>query len=469
MMDSVRRGLYGLALESNRRVSAESRFFYQHQWDSPKEVQAIQHERLSRLLRYACEHVPYYRRLFEAAGVSRNSGVASDTFMHIPTLSRALVREHFEALKSDDLSGRPWFENRTSGSTGEPLVLIQDRNDIQVSGGAVLRWFYGWHGIRPGDREIKLWGSDRDLFYGAPPLRQRIRGRFQGIRLLNAFTMTPATMERYVRVINEYRPAVLRGYSSNLFELAAFAQERRFTIVPPKVVISSAGKLYKEMRETMESSYGCAVVDHYGTRELHNVAMECERRDGLHVSAFTHLVEILDDQGLPCGPGEEGDLVVTPLTNLAMPLIRYHIGDRGALSEMSCPCGRGLPVLKAITGRRVDCFRTRDGRLIPGEFFIYLLGVMLKDNPFSRVQVIQEGFESILVNAVLREGRRLDENTCREVTEKSRVVMGSDCAVRFELVKDIPPLPSGKYPYTVSRVTEHAWDREAPRAPEREA
>jgi phenylacetate-CoA ligase len=260
-------------------------------------------------------------------------------------------------------------------------------------------------------------------------------------------------LREYIETINTYQPRLLRGYSSNLFELAQFAEENGLVIRPPQVVISSAGTLYPVLRQKMTSVYGCPVYNHYGSRELHNMAMECpEGQQRLHISAFTHLVQVLDDQNRPCPPGVEGDLVVTSFFNFAMPFIRYRIGDRGALSEETCPCGRGLPLLAKLSGRRVDCFWTLEGQIVPGEYFIYLLAVHLHENPILKYQVIQEAYDDLCFRLVLRQGKHLEPDIRQEIEEKTRLVMGKDCRIAFEFVEDIAPAPSGKYFYTVCKI-----------------
>lgn len=448
---SLRKAAYNLALTLNRPAARELAFMRQHQWLPPEQVLAIQRERLERLLSYAYRHVPYYRTLFDEVGLVRGGRLHPERFGDLPLLDKPTIRVNYQALTSDESSQLRAMENRTGGSTGEPLTFLQDRDGVRVTGGAVLRLFYEWHGIEPGDREIKLWGSERDIFYHASLTPGAMREWLSGVRVLNAFRMTPERMRDYVAAINAYRPRLLRGYSTNLFELARFAEESGLRIHPPRAVISSAGTLYDAFRARMASVYGCSVYNHYGSREMHNMAMECP--DGvLHISAFTHLVEVLDDQGQPCPAGVEGDIVATSLFNRAMPFIRYRIGDRGAWREGTCACGRGLPLLARLSGRRTDCFRTREGKAVPGEYFIHLLGVHLRNNPIQKCQVIQESYRDLRFRFVLRPGHYLNAETRQEIEEKTRLVMGGDCQIAFEPIEDIAPAPSGKFSYTISHV-----------------
>lgn len=450
-MISFRKHLYQAVLRLNRPRARALRFMRTNQWLSREQVEQLRQQRLQQILEYSYRHVPYYRTLFLERGVAESGSVRAERLARLPVLDKATIRAHSAELVSDQAGELHSIENRTSGSTGEPLTVLQDRDGNRITGAAVLSLFYEWHGVEAGEREIKLWGSGTDLVSDSAFSVSSLREWASGIVSLNAFRMTPERMHAYIEIINRYRPKVLRGYSSNLHELAVFAAERGLKIVPPGLIVSSAGTLYAALREKMESVFGCHVFNHYGSREMHNMAMECPSR-GMHMSAFTHFIEVLDDQDMPCAPGVEGDLVVTSLLNFAMPLIRYRIGDRGALSESTCPCGRGLPMLSKLSGRSVECFRTVDGRIVPGEYFIYLLGVRLTKDVIAKFQVWQEDYDSLWFRLVLQPDRVLDDEIRLEIEEQTRLVMGNECRIQFEFPDDIAPSSSGKYFHTLSAI-----------------
>src|SRR5206468_11714037 len=107
----------------------------------------------------------------------------------------------------------------------------------------------------------------------------------------------------------------------------------------------------------------------------------------------------LDDDGRPTPAGAEGNVVITDLYNYGMPLVRYANGDRAiaGVADETCACGRGLAMLRQVTGRRLDVLRTPDGRRIAGEFFPHLL----KDYPaVARFQVVQERIDRVDVRVV---------------------------------------------------------------------
>ena len=163
-------------------------------------------------------------------------------------------------------------------------------------------------------------------------------------------------------------------------------------------------------------------------------------------------MEILDESLRPCPPGRMGNVYVTALDNLSMPLIRYGIGDMAIPAKTpKCSCGRGAPLIETVVGRHIEVFKTRDGKVVPGEFFIHFVGVVYNKGVVKKFQVIQKSYDYILIKAVLLDNQKFAE-TIPALVGSIRKVMGQDCKVEFEYVDDIPPTKSGKYLYTISEL-----------------
>src|SRR5690606_21936692 len=137
-------------------------------------------------------------------------------------------------------------------------------------------------------------------------------------------------------------------------------------------IVVGAEKLHDFQRDLIERVFEAPVFETYGSREFMLIGAECEHHDGLHVTAENLIVEVIDDDGNPVPEGTEGDVAITDLTNLGMPFIRYRNGDRAVAAEGDCACGRTLPRLARVAGRRLDVLTTPDGRQLPGEFFPHI-------------------------------------------------------------------------------------------------
>jgi len=423
------------------------------QWLDQKALKQLQEKRLSNLLLHAYRHVPYYREILKESGViTSKEQVNLSAFEKIPFLTKDIMRKEFEQLKSDDLNNREWYLNTSGGSTGEPVQFIQDKEYSE--------WLHAikllddqWSNREIGDKQIRLWGSERDLLVGQETTKVRIGRYIRNERWLNAFRMTSEQMKEYIEVINKFKPIQILAYVESIFELAKFIEQNKLTVHYPKSIMTSAGTLYPYMRETIERVFQTKVFNRYGSREVGDIACECEHHQGLHVSALTHYVEIIKEDGTLAQPGELGEVVVTSLINYAMPLIRYRIGDTGVWAKNQCNCGRNWPVLETIAGRVTDHFVKKDGAVVHGEYFTHLL---YHKEWVKKFQFVQKDYELIVLKIVLRDATKNPKMYLAEdlnsIIKDIQVVMGKDCVVEFEFLDDIPPTASGKYRYTISEV-----------------
>ena len=119
-------------------------------------------------------------------------------------------------------------------------------------------------------------------------------------------------------------------------------------------------------RDLFARVFQCECYSYYGAFETSAIACECPEHSGYHVAAENVIVEVVDVEGRPVAPGQEGRVLTTNLHNYGMPMIRYEIGDLAVTSDRQCPCGRGLPLLAAVNGRTADVLHTTDGRQGPG-------------------------------------------------------------------------------------------------------
>jgi len=239
-------------------------------------------------------------------------------------------------------------------------------------------------------------------------------------------------------------PKLVLSYAPAGFEVARFATEHNISVPPQRGFIATAGMLYDHMRAQIEQTFGCRVFNRYGSREIGDMAGECEHGTGLHVLPWCSYIEVLDEHGQPVGPGEEGDIVVTGLTNRAMPLIRYAIGDRAVPAAAEpCPCGRPGPRLAAVTGRTVDLFQTAAGTQVSGGYFVQLLTYKDWVGPFQVLQPAPNEVEYVIV----ARGEIPDADR-DEIVRGTRLALGDECEVTFRLVDAIDPGPSGKRHYT---------------------
>jgi phenylacetate-CoA ligase len=397
---------------------------------------------LAATLEHAVTTVPHYR------GVVSVGEIRSDPFLALsgfPLLNRDVVRADWRQLLSEQGDRTAWVENTSGGSTGEPVRLMQDPEHLART--VAAREVYStWAGGGLGEPELYVWGSEKDLEAGGAAPRNRVGNWILRRSLLNAFLLTDETIEAILGRLREGPPHLVIAYAQAGYEVARFASRQGIEVPPQRGAIATAGTLYDFMREKLEQTFGCPVLNRYGSRETGDMAGECEHRTGLHVLPWTCHVEVLGPEGEPVGPGEEGEIAVTGFTNRAMPLIRYLIGDRARLPErpIECPCGRRTQMLAEVTGRSVDMFLGADGQMVDGEYFTHLMYF----RPWLRqFQVVQRAPDEVLFRLACEQAVPAPERD--EIVAKTQSVLGEGCRVGFEEVETIAPSASGKLRYTI--------------------
>ena len=169
------------------------------------------------------------------------------------------------------------------------------------------------------------------------------------------------------------------------------------------------------------------------------MALECPAEPHYHVQAESVLLEVLDDDGRLCKPGEVGRLVATDLHNFAQPLIRYEVGDHAEVGA-ACSCGRGLPVLKRILGRSRNMLRLPDGSSI---WPVPLFSQYTAAAPIRQMQMVQKSVTDIQMRVVVARALTPDEEA--EVTKLVQRDLGHPFNVTFEIVDAIERGANGKY------------------------
>ncbi|MFO7545428.1 MAG: hypothetical protein R6W77_08025 [Trueperaceae bacterium] len=448
-MSRVKGALWMARLAAGGSAVSYLRELERFQTYGAEEVQRRQRALLEAALLHAYEHVPYYRRVLSHCGVVEGGKVLLERFSDIPVLEKATLREHFDELRADDADPSGLRLNTTGGSTGEPVRFLQDRasHDWKV---ATKVLFNAWAGIRPGARTLLLWGSEKDLAQVSRSAASRVGAWLRNEIALNAFHMTQADMRAYTETHNAFRPELVLAYAQSIYQWARFIDAAGLQVAAPKAIMTSATNLEPDMRATIERVFGARVFDRYGSREVGDVA--CENGDGMGmlVAPRTQFVEIVDQAGKPVPPGQLGDVVVTLLTNRAMPLIRYRIGDAARMAPG--PVGDiAWPRLTEIAGRVTDIFYTRDGEQIYGGYFTRMFYRMPN---VAQFQIVQEAYDHMVLRIVpAPHATETDlDAELADATAKIRRTMGTSCRVDVQRVDAIAPGPSGKRRYTISHV-----------------
>jgi phenylacetate-CoA ligase len=406
------------------------------QFDPPEVVAARQLAALKVQLRHAYATVPYYRAAWRAAGVHPDDVRSPADLGAFPVLTKADIRRHDRDLISSAYDPARLRLKRTSGSTGVPLDIRIDEPAVQWKTACTIR-SDEWSGWRLGQRVAKVWGNPEYRQFG-------LKGRLRNLLLdravyLDTLDLTPERIAEFTKVSRRHRPGLVFGHAHSLYLLACSLKKAGVDDIRPNGIVSTAMILHDWQRAVIERVFGVPVTNRYGCEEVSLIACECEAHHGLHLNADSVYAEVPSD----------GKLLVTDLTNRAMPLIRYQVGDVVVpAGDRACRCGRGLPLIERVEGREADYVVTPSGRLISGISLTENFALLIPGT--AQVQIVQETVHHLRIRMVADDG--FGGAGRRRVAGLVRELFGPGVRFDLELVDAIPQEPSGKYRFCISKV-----------------
>ena len=415
----------------------------QTQWLGSDRLRVLQFQQLDALLRHAYATVPYYRERWNGC-YEPGTSLTPECFSRIPLLKRSDLQAHFETLKSSGIPAAhlPVEESRTSGSSGMPVRVLKSRIDQLLWQAVVLRE-HQWHGrdllgklasIRQGvvEGEAAGWGPATDALVAG--------GR-------SATLPVSIDVDSQLQWLERQNPDYLLTYPSNLAELIKRSIARGIRVPALREARTFGEILPPETRELCRDAWAVPVIDAYSSQETGYIALQCPMHERYHVQSECVMVEILDDRGEPCAPGETGRVVITPLHNFAMPLVRYEIGDY-AEPGVACDCGRGLPVLNRVVGRARNMLVLANGaRYWPA----FGSGSLASIAPILQQQLVQTGFDTLELRLVtVRPPAPAEEERMRQLVQSR---LPADFEIKFSYYDAIARGPGGKFEDFISLVT----------------
>ena len=392
------------------------------QWLALPELRELQWRRLKAALDHACAHAPLYRERFRALGATPADIRSLEDFARLPVTSREELRDPKGLLVVDQAGVRV---SMTSGSTGRRTSsYFDERGWVLAKHMLKLRARIAC-GVRASDRVALLQEGAPD-----PP-------RFSRWSRVAAFTVH-RPVDEILPALIRFAPTVLYGFPGHLAQLARAATPGA---LPVRRIFTSGELLDPTTRRVIEHGLGAPLFDVYGCSEVKEIAWQCPERGGYHLNADWIHVEVDP-------PGTAGRLLITPLYNRAMPLLRYDVGDTGEVVTGPCPCGRGLPLIRPTLGRSVDYLRLPDGRRLAPYDLTCAVEAIDGMRQYQFVQIERDLLELRLVPA--QNFSPASEQALR--TALAPVLDGVE--VRVRPVDTIPAEPSGKY-----RIVQSLLDR----------
>lgn len=420
----------------------------QSQWRRAQALQAMQLERFSQLAQHAWRHSPFYRLRFERAGWDGQQMWTPERYARIPLLTRSelmLQLDHLCCHVVPPEQGACYMV-QTSGSTGQTVTVLRT-DATQLYWLAFTMRDHLWQRrdfsatlavIRATSPVLDDPVQAARLGWGPPASLLTPTGPSFSQPLSMPVALQAAWLERI-------HPQYLLTYPTNLAALLDLHERGEVRLPASLREVRAIGEtLHAGLRQRC-AALGLAVVDMYSSQELGIIALQCPQSGLYHTQDENLIVEVLDEQGNPCAPGQIGRIVITDLSNYATPLIRYEIRDY-AEAGPPCACGRGLSTLRRILGRRRNMVTLPDGSkhwpLVGAHHYREIADIL-------QYQVVQHSLTEVEVRLVAP--RPLAATQESKIAALVHTALGHAFPLRFSYFTDeLPGTRGGKFEEFIS-------------------
>ncbi len=318
---------------------------------SPEKLAAFRDNRLQLMIRHAYRTAPFYKKLMDRAGVKPADIRTEKDLIKLPLVTKQDIQMNYGECVSSQFTEDQCLVRTTSGSSGKMLRVLWETDSF-------------WNRLTMYYRCLSMIGYTpfKKLLYFLP-VPEKSGFTFGLFRQMGLEPKTP--FEEIRKHLLTFKPHVMAIYPSYALDLAKFLSSDDILNIGLEAISLNSEMILPQDRAEIERKFNCPAYDEYSSVEMGFIASMCRKKKN-HVFTDNVILEILDAQGHPARPGERGEIVLTSLTNYAMPFIRYRIGDYSYFPEnRTCSCGLPFPVIGPIEGRKDDSFVLTDGTTIP--------------------------------------------------------------------------------------------------------
>lgn len=396
-------------------------------------IQERQLARLQTLLDAARRQNPFYRsRLPETVN-------SLEDFAQVPILTKDDVRQHTDAMIAEGYPAKHLWTAATSGSTGTPLVFSVGREGIRARF-AIQDNYYARFGCPYGERRVRFGGSKI-----APAERRQppfwIMNRVDNQLQMSSYHMDEDALPFYIEKMNAFAPLYITGYAHAVYNFAHFVNTHGGLNVPLRAVFLDSEGVPPHYVPVIEAGLNTTVHEIYGIGETGWIAVQGSDRR-YHVLALSCVLEVVDAAGKPLPYGESGRLIVTDLTQSAVPYIRYDTGDIGTLLPPDEDGDMNTPILDAIDGRSDEIIVTPKGRRVGRLSHVTKPGKGILESQIAHVAP-----DRIEIRVVPTPD--FDETSMAEVVHVAQHLLGEDMIVEWKRVTHIERTRAHKFRHVV--------------------
>ncbi|CAN5395366.1 phenylacetate--CoA ligase family protein [soil metagenome] len=392
---------------------------------SREEIESYTLKSLKSLTRDAKANTVYYANSLKSFD---ELNASLEDFKKLEVLTKNMLRNNPGLFRSN--MDTKVVKASSSGSTGEPMTIYRSiLADAYIL--ASHYRFHSWYGINPNARHVIIWGT------GIVPEPERnfikrvVKDNLVNTPLvINVFDLNSVTIGNYKKLIEEYKPEFIRGYTSSVKQLCTLLDGKKLKLNLKAAIVTSEISL-PEDKKFISEALNCRTLEEYGSRDGGQYAYECPE-GSLHVQE--ELTFLITDNN--------NEVISTELHNKAMPMINYMPGDKVILGK-ACICGRSSRTIESIEGRVSDVILKEDGSSVSSWIIYY----MLKDleasgfnGSVSQLQLIQNRNN---FNVIIVKGKDYKDPE-QFIINYLKARIGNNVKIEFEYLIEIPKEKSGK-------------------------
>jgi len=417
----------------------------------PTQLRTENEKQFQYLLRHAYERVPYYRRLWDEAGVNPNDIKSIADLPKLPMVDKETIVAAGDDALEQGVDPATMDTMSTSGTSGRAITMRRVIKEIRVVRRSYLRSLFK-NGARPWHRNLTMastWLSNK-------------KGWFISKFAKTHHIFPKDSLDDQLKTLREFDTQNLMGQTGGLFLLARELLRRGETY-PLNILAPTGATLMPQMRAALREAFCTEPRDLYGAVELGAISWQC-KAGNYHVDADRMLVEIVDTDGRPVPVGETGQVVCTTLHGYSLPLIRYRLRDVASLSKDTCSCGVKFPLMGPVHGRINDFLPTPTGELV-SPHFLYHIFDHVGGSPVKEWRIIQHAPDRMTYEYVPEDN--FNQAALEGGMDTIRERFGGNIEVNAVQVESVPMTPNGKRTCIVSELNPESidgmrpWDKEA--------
>jgi len=378
---------------------------------------------IDKLLIHATNSTPYY-----------SSYKNFNSIQDFPVIKKVIIQQNFDKFQSTEYKDKDNFKVSTSGSTGVPFFLYQDKNKRRRNHSDVI-YFLKESGFKIGNRlyELEVWRGHNE--------KDRLKAWLQNTIQFDISKLTDKRIESFIELLKNDKQSkkTMLGFASS-YEMIAQYMERNNIFLDNLGLTSAVANseyLNPYTKTTLGKHLNTQILSRYSSEEIGIIAQQTlNSPNSFVINHASYVVEVLQfDNNESVKPGEFGRIVVTDLFNFAMPIIRYDTGDIAKLGIND----EGVIQLDEIEGRKMDVIYDSDGNLISS--FVVYTKFYKYYHLLKQYQFIQQSEKDYEVKLNLQGNTFAFEDDLIAIIKSD---FGEDSNVTITYVDEIPPLSSGK-------------------------